>query len=65
MSPILPASVPRTNAADHVAALGVTGLLTKPLLRISKTFDHTERSSVPSSAVLILDPCSSLRSFID
>ena len=30
-----------------------------------KMFDPTGRSSVPSSPVLILDPCSSLRSFID
>jgi hypothetical protein len=28
-------------------------------------FDPIERSSAPSSAVLILDPCSSSRSFID
>jgi hypothetical protein len=27
--------------------------------------DSTEHSSGPSSAVLILDPCSSSRSFID
>ena len=31
------------------------GLLTKPSFRVSKMFDPTERSSVPSSAVLILD----------
>src|SRR5262249_60822260 len=64
MSPILPASVPRTNAADHAAALGVTGLLTKPSFRVSKMFGPTEPSSVPSSAVLILDPRSSLLSLI-
>jgi hypothetical protein len=39
------------NAAAHAAALGVMGLLTKPLSTISKTFDPTERSSVASSAV--------------
>jgi hypothetical protein len=44
-----------SNAADHAAARGVTGLLTKPSFRVSKMFDPTERSSVPSSAVLILD----------
>ena len=46
-------------------ALGVTGSAIKPSLRLLKMFDPTEGSSVPSSAVLILDPCSSLRSFID
>jgi hypothetical protein len=55
----------RTNAADHAAALGVTDSLTKPSLRLSKVSHPTEHSSVPSLAVLILDPCSSLRSFID
>jgi hypothetical protein len=50
-------SIRRANAADHAAALGVTGLLTKPSFRISKMFDPTERSRGPSSAVLILDPC--------
>jgi hypothetical protein len=65
MSRTFPVSIHRANAADHAVALGVTALLTKPLLGISKTFDPTERSSVPSSAVLILDQCSSLRSFID
>jgi len=64
MSPILPASVRRTNAADHAAARGVTGLLTKPSFRVSKMFGPTEPSSVPSSAVLILDQRSSLRSLI-
>jgi hypothetical protein len=49
------ASIPRANAADRAAALGVTGLLTKPSLKLSKMFDPTERSSVPSSAVLFLD----------
>jgi hypothetical protein len=43
------------NAADHAAALGVPGSLIKPSLEISRIFDPTERSSVPSSAVLILD----------
>ena len=46
------------------AALGVTGLLTKPWLRLWKMFGPIERSSGASSAVLILDPCWSLRSFI-
>jgi hypothetical protein len=40
-------------------------VLSDPSLKLLKMFDPTERSSVPSSAVLILDPCSSLRSFID
>jgi hypothetical protein len=48
-------SIRKATAADHAAALGVTGLLTKPSLGISKMFRPTERSSVPSSAVLILD----------
>jgi hypothetical protein len=60
-----PVSIRRTNAAGHAAALGVTGSAIKPSLRLLKMFDPTERSSVPSLAVLILDPCSSLRSFID
>jgi hypothetical protein len=64
MSRIFPASIPRANAADHTAALGVMDLPTKPSLGISKMFALTERSSVPSSAVLTLDQCSSLRSFI-
>jgi hypothetical protein len=65
MSRTFPVSIRRENAADHAPALGMTGLLTKPSFRLSKMFDPTERSSGPSSAVLILDPCSSLRSFID
>jgi hypothetical protein len=65
MSRILPVSICRANAGDHAAALGVTVSLIKPLLRISKMFDPTERSNVLSSAVLILDPWSSLRSVID
>jgi len=44
-----------TDATDHAVALGVTGLLTKPSLRLSKMFGPIERSSAPSSAVLILD----------
>ena len=55
-------SIPKANAADHAAALGVTGLLTKPSSRLSNMFGPTERSSAPSSPVLILDQCSSLRS---
>jgi len=51
----------KANAAAH----GVTGLLTKPSLRLSKMLGPTEHSSVPSSAASILDPCWSLRSFID
>jgi hypothetical protein len=43
------------NGTDHAAALRVTALLTKPSLRLSNMLDPTERSSVPSSAVLILD----------
>src|SRR5262245_19713269 len=65
MSRTLPVSICKTNAADHAAARGVTGLLTKPSLGLSNMFAPTEHSSVPSSAVLILDPCWSLRSFID
>jgi hypothetical protein len=64
MSRSFPVLICRTNVDDH-AALGVTGLPTKPSSGMSKMFDPTERSSVPSSAVLILDPSSSLRSFID
>jgi hypothetical protein len=64
MSRSFPVLICRTNAGDH-AALGVTGLPTKPSSDISKMFDPTARSSVPSSPVLILDPCSSLPSFID
>jgi len=65
MSQTFPVSIPRANAADRAAALGAMGLLTKPSLKLSKMFDAIGRSSVPSSAVLILDPRSSLRSFID
>jgi hypothetical protein len=32
----LPGSIRRANAADHAAALGVTGLLTKPSFKFSK-----------------------------
>jgi hypothetical protein len=60
-----PGTICRASAADHAAPLGVTGSLTKPSLRISKMFDPTERSSVLSSAVLILDLWSSLRSVVD
>jgi hypothetical protein len=60
----LPESIRRANAADHAAALGMTALLTKPLFRISNMSGPTERSNVPSLAVLILDPGSTLRSFI-
>jgi hypothetical protein len=56
MSRTFPVSIRTASAADHAAALGVMGLLTKPSLAVSKTFDPTERSSVSSSAVLILDP---------
>jgi hypothetical protein len=55
MSRTLPVSICRTNAADLAAARGVTGLLTKPSLGLSKMSDPIERSSAPSSAVLILD----------
>jgi len=52
-----PPGMTRTaNAAAHAAAHGVMGLLTKPSFRVSKMFNPTERSSVPSSAVSILDP---------
>ncbi len=61
----LPGTICKTNAADHAAALGVTGLLTKPSSRLSNMFGPTERSSVPSSPVLILDQRSSLRSLTD
>jgi hypothetical protein len=55
MSRLLSASICRANAADHAAALGVRGLLTKPSFRVSKMFAPTERSSVLLSVVLILD----------
>jgi len=61
MSQTFPALICGTNAADH-AALGVTALLIEPSSGISKISDPTERSSAPSSPVLILDQCSSLRS---
>jgi len=48
-------SLADTRAADHVAALGVTGSPTKPLLGMLKMFGPIERSNGPSSAVLILD----------
>jgi hypothetical protein len=60
-----PVGIRRANAAAHAVVPGVTGLLTKPSLRLSSMFDPIERSSAPSLAVLILDPRSSLRSFID
>jgi hypothetical protein len=65
MSRTFPVLISRTNAADHAAALGVTGLAIKPSLAASKMHDPIEHSSAPSSAVLIPDPCSSLRSLID
>jgi hypothetical protein len=65
MSQTFLVSIRRANAADHAAARAVTGLLTKQSFRLSKMFGPTERSSVPSLAALILDPCWSLRSFID
>jgi hypothetical protein len=55
MSRTFPVSICRANAADPATAFGVTGLLTKRSLRLSKMFGPTERSSVASSAVLILD----------
>jgi hypothetical protein len=55
MSRTFPVSIRKANAADPATALGVTGLLTKRSLRLSKMFGPTERSSVASSAVLILD----------
>jgi hypothetical protein len=54
MSRTFPVSIRRANAADRAAALVATGLLTKPSFRFSKMFGASERSSVPSSAVLIL-----------
>src|SRR5262249_50995360 len=65
MSRTFPVSIRTANATDHAAALGAMVSLTKPSSRRSKMFDPIERSSAPSSAVLILDPCWSLRSFID
>jgi hypothetical protein len=62
ISRTFPATVRKIKAADHAATLGVTGLLTKPSSRLSNVFGPTERSSAPSSPVLILDRCSSLRS---
>jgi hypothetical protein len=55
MSRINPVLIRTANAAAHGAALGVTGLLTKPSSRLSKMLGPTERSSVPSSAISILD----------
>jgi hypothetical protein len=55
MSRTFPVSIRRVKAADHAAALGVMGSPTKPSFRPSKMFGPTERSSAPSSAVLILD----------
>jgi hypothetical protein len=63
LSRTFPVVICKANAADH--ALGVTGLLTNPSLRVLKMPAPTERSSAPASAVLIPDPCSSLRSLID
>jgi hypothetical protein len=65
MSRTLPVSIHIARAADHAAVLGVPVLLTKPSFRLSKMFGPTERSSVPSSAVLIRDQCSNFNSFID
>ena len=62
MSRTCPVLIRTANAADHAAALGVTGSLTKPSFRLSKMFSATERSSVPLLAALIHDPCWSLRS---
>jgi hypothetical protein len=39
MSQAVPVLIRRASAAHHAAALGVTGLLTKSSLRISKMFD--------------------------
>ena len=47
-----PVWIRRANAAAaHAIAPGVTGLLTKPSLRLSNMFDPIERSSAPSSVV--------------
>ena len=52
-----PPGMTRTaNAAAHAAAHGVMGLPTKPSLGMLKMLGPTERSSVPSSAISILDP---------
>ena len=51
----LPGIDPQSKRRRSRRALGVLGLATKPSSRLSKTFDLTERSSAPSSAVLILD----------
>ena len=56
MSRTCPVSTRIANAAAHAAAHGVTGLLTKPSLRLSKMLGPTARSSVRSSAVSILGP---------
>jgi hypothetical protein len=55
MSRTCPVLIRTANATDHATTPGAMGLLTKPSFRVSKMFDPTERSSVPSSAVLILD----------
>ena len=65
MSRPLSASICQAKAADHAAALGVTGLLAKPSFKISKMCCPTERSSVPLLAALILNQWSSLCWFID
>jgi hypothetical protein len=57
-----PVWIRRANAAAHAVAPGVTGLPTRPSLRLSSMLGLTGRSSVPSSAALILDPSSSLHS---
>lgn len=46
-----------SNAADHAAARGVTGLLTKPSFRFSKMFDPTE---LERTLVGSVDPRSAL-----
>jgi hypothetical protein len=56
MSLTFPVSIRRANVVDHAGTVGVMASPTKPSLTISKVFDHTKRSSVSSSAVLILDP---------
>jgi hypothetical protein len=56
VSGTFPVLISGTNAA----ALGVTGSATKLSLRLLKMFAPTERSRVPASTVLILDPCSRL-----
>jgi hypothetical protein len=53
MSRTFPVLARKATAADHAAALGMAGLLTKPSFRISKMLAPIEHSNVPSSAVLI------------